>query len=150
MKLLALLAAAAIVIGGAWYLAARPSARESATPEVAIVSEEAKKEIEVTKTDITQSGVSKLPVGFPSDIPVEVSNIRVIQYTVSYTSFKSKDALWTTYSDFMKSAGFEIEASATSKSLGQISGTKDGDSLSIVVSSHSGVTLAQINLLDRQ
>jgi hypothetical protein len=117
-------------------------------------------EIEVTKTDITQNGTTNLPVGFPSDIPVEANNLTesfraayqsrgIVQYSVSYTSLKTRDSLWDAYSSYMNGAGYAVDKTGTSKSLGQISGTKNGDSLSVVLSNHGGLTLVQINYVER-
>lgn len=113
----------------------------------------------VTEASPATTG-SRLPAGFPRDIPVEEVNVtesyravytenRAAQYTVSYTSNKSRDSLWDTYNSFMKGAGYAIETTGTSKSQGQLMGNKDNDTLSVIISARTGMTLVQINLLDR-
>ncbi len=115
--------------------------------------------ISVTKTDVAQNGGSKLPQGFPASIPVEnltikdsykavYSNLSVTAYTVSYTSQKSRDDLWTTYDNYMNSTGYVIDRDS-SKSAGQISGTKDNNTLSVFVSAHNGISLVQISYVSR-
>ena len=157
MKFVSILVGVVVVIGVAWYFLMPVPA---ATPVKVKQVNSGVAEVEVTKTDIAQNGISKLPVGFPKDIPVEVPNISesyravyasrgVTQYTVSYTSLKTREALWTTYSDFMNSAGYAVDKENSSKSLGQITGTKDNDTLSVVLSTHGGLSLAQLNFLDR-
>ena len=161
MKVLSIIVGVAIILGGVWYLLMTvPKVTPIDTEGLNVVSEQ-KPEVEVTKTDLNQGGTSKLPAGFPTKIPVEIANITesyralyanrgVTQYTVSFTSLKSRETLWNIYSDFMKSDGYKIDATATSKSAGQVSGDKDNDTLSIVISVRGGLSLVQINLLDRQ
>lgn len=117
--------------------------------------------VEVTQTNITGGGTSKLPEGFPAGIPVETINIKesykvdyndrgVTQYTISYSSMKSIDDVWTIYFDFMNKERYMIDMDATSRSSGQITGFLGNDSLSIVISAQNGGTLVQMNLLARQ
>ncbi|MBX4198871.1 hypothetical protein KW800_01180 [Candidatus Parcubacteria bacterium] len=160
MKLLATLVLLLLMFIGAWlYL--REGDKTTVVQTAVIGGETTETKVEVTKTDITQNGLSSLPVGFPSDIPVEVSNITesyraayqgkgLVQYTVSYTSEKSRESLWNSYSEFMNKSGYTIDKGSSSKSLGQIYGVKGIDSLSIIISVRGGLSLVQINLLDRQ
>ncbi|MBX4195881.1 hypothetical protein KW796_02950 [Candidatus Parcubacteria bacterium] len=149
-----------IVILVAWYFIAGNGSDRAPDGTTSVTTKGEQGEVTVTNTDIAQNGVSRLPVGFPKGIPVEVPNITesyrvafnsrgITQYSVSYTSVKTKDALWDLYSAFMKSSGYDIDK-GSSKSLGQISGTKNNDSLSIVISSNSSVSMVQLSLLDRE
>ena len=161
MKFLSILIVGLVFLGGVWYFLMTRSMDTVSDLEPGTSMTEVEKGIEVTKTDITQAGISKLPTGFPSAIPVEAPNVTesyrtvykergVTQYTVSYTSLKSRDALWDIYNDYMRSANYTLDTSATSKSLGQISGTTaNNDTLSIIISARSGFTLVQISFLDR-
>lgn len=156
MKALSLIALVAIIAVGAWFFL-REARPEASAPIAAPVTED--KNIEVTETKPAETGRS-VPLGFPESIPVETNNITeslrvaykeqgVTQYTVSYTSVKSRESLWDSYSSYMNKAGFAVDKASSSKSLGQLSGTKGSDTLSIVVSDHGDVTLVQINYLER-
>jgi hypothetical protein len=158
LKFLGFLLIAAIITAAGIVYFSRPGAEtgEMQTP----ADSESEVEVRVSKTDITQNGVSKLPSGFPKDIPVEVANITesyratysekgITQYTVSYTSQESRDSLWDLYNNYLKTAGYTVDTRASSKSQGQITGVKNNDTLSTVISSRGNVTFVQINLLDR-
>lgn len=161
MRIVSVLIGIAVVVGVAWYFVSpasspSPSGVESAK-DMGVVTGT----VEVVKTSIAETGGSKLPVGFPKEIPVEASNISesyravyaskgVTQYTVSYTSLEKREELWMLYSDFMQSTDYEVDTNVSSKSLGQITGTKNNDTLSAVVSVHGGLSLVQLNFLDRQ
>ncbi len=148
-----------VVALGAWLgIREIKRAKLEAIPKEVVTTEE-KNSVEVTKTDITKTG-SKLPQGFPSDIPVETvttgesfkavySDIGMTQYTLSYTSKKTKDQIWTIYDDYMKEAGYVVDKLSSSKSLGQISGTKQNDILSAIISSYNGTSLVQLSFQDR-
>lgn len=116
--------------------------------------------VEVTKTDIAGGSTSNLPAGFPNNIPVETNNLtesfraayksrNIVQYSVSYTSARSRDALWDTYSEFFNSSGYTVDKTGTSRSLGQLSAALDNDSISVVISGHNGLSLVQINYVER-
>ena len=143
-----------IVLGGWLYFRESGSSPKPTEQTVTTVTNG----VQVTKTDISKSG-SKLPEGFPEDIPVEAANIKdsyrayyekvkATQYTVSYVSKLSKDTLWKTYSDFMNGEDFKVDPTS-SRSIGQISGVKGDDSMSVVITANAGVTLVQIVYLDR-
>ncbi|MHB1330484.1 MAG: hypothetical protein ACYCY6_00740 [Minisyncoccota bacterium] len=117
--------------------------------------------VQVTETNITQGGISKLPSGFPSSIPVETINVKesyrvdytdkgVTQYTVSYASMRTSGELWAVYYDFMNEEGYLIDEDVTSESLGQVTGFFNNDSLSVVISNQDGRSLVQMNLLVRK
>ena len=143
-----------IIIGGALFMREKKE-----TPSVGKTLElSGNIAVTVTKTDILKTG-SRLPEGFPKEIPVESINIkdsyrayyekvRATQYTVSYTSERTKGDLWKTYSDYMVGEQYVVSA-ASSKSSGQISGTKGDDSLSVIITTQNSVTLVQIVYLDR-
>src|SRR5579872_1583031 len=97
--------------------------------------------IQVTKTDITQNGTSKLPAGFPPSIPVDVQTIsdsykafykslNTTQYTVSYTSKQTPSDLWALYETYLTKAGYKIDERNSSRNAGQISGSLNNNSLS--------------------
>jgi hypothetical protein len=162
IKFLSFLVVIVIALGAGWYVVSQrqPDIDGPVTEEV--VTDENTKEIDgvlVTQSSVADTG-SKLPAGFPRDIPVEQSNITesyravytehgVTQYTVSYTSNKSRDALWDLYNSYFKSVGYTVEQ-GSSKTQGQISANKGSDTISVVLSARGGVSLAQISLLDRQ
>src|SRR5258705_215550 len=146
MKLLSGLLILGIVIMLAWFYLSGAKDATNSGPLQALQTVTGQK-IEVTKTDITQNGVSKLPVGFPPSIPMEAANITesyrtvykeqgATQYSVSYTSLKGKDTLWDLYSKYLADAGYTVDKNASSKAMGQILGQKGSSSLSVIVSAH--------------
>ena len=155
MKFIVPVVVLVLILLGGWLFLRKPDSTPKETKlEVTTVSNG----VQVTKTDISKSG-SMLPEGFPKDIPVEMANIKdsyrayyekvkATQYTVSYISKQSRDTLWKTYSDFMNGKQYTVDQSS-SRSLGQISGVKGDDSMSVVITSSGGVTLVQIVYLDR-
>lgn len=120
-------------------------------------------EVEVTQVDLNQAeGDQRLPAGFPRDIPVEPSGAfesytmnytdrGVIQYTVSFNSADSLDALYTTYTDYVASAGFEVISSVSDSSTQRtLYASRAGDDINIVISAEEGgSTVVQISYLDR-
>lgn len=120
-----------------------------------------KENVDVKQTDLNVSNTeAKLPSGFPTNIPVEISGIfesysavykdhGVTQYTVGYNSSASKDSKWDEYKTFMTKEGYKFDENSTSKSKGVLSGTKDSNSLLIVVSEKENKTVVQISLLSR-
>lgn len=156
MKFIVPVLVLALVVLGGWLYSRESGSSPQATEQE--VTTAVSNGVQVTKTDTSKSG-SKLPEGFPEDIPVEAANIkdsyrafyekvRATQYTVSYISKLSKDALWKTYSDYMNSENYTVDPTS-SRSLGQISGVKGDDSMAVVITANSGVTLVQIVYLDR-
>lgn len=156
MKALSLIVGIIIVGGAAWFFFGR---EPEAASEPIVTPVEVDKNIEVIETDIAETGQA-VPLGFPESIPVESNNITesvrvaykeqgVTQYTVSYTSMKSRESLWDLYSGYMGKAGFTVDKTTSSKSLGQLSGNKGNDTLSVAISDHGGVALVQLNYLER-
>lgn len=92
------------------------------------------------------TSVSKaLPTQFPPNIPIETGNITenykvaynsagLTQYTVSYTSSKTKTALWNTYNTYMKANNYVLNTKLTSQTKGTLSGTLASASLVVVIS----------------
>lgn len=155
MKFILPLLVLLVIIGGGAYLYSHKTVEAPASITETPSSSQSTKIIE---TDLT--GANKLPAGFPSDIPVEMANVtesyagqyqslNATQYSVSYTSKQAAGTLWDSYSAFMSQSGYTINPKATSKSVGQISGTKNGDTLSVVISSHNGTSLVHLSYLDK-
>ncbi len=152
---------ALVVLAGAVLVLFLALNKEAEAPQDQVIVENVVRGdgVTVAKTDVTKSG-SKLPQGFPNDIPVELVNVidsykafyekvQATQYTVSYTSDRDREDLWNMYSKFMNDSGYRIDVAQTSRGLGQISGAKGDDSLSVVVTSSNGVSLVQLSYLDR-
>lgn len=157
MRFLALLLVVVLIGAGLWYIIAKVPRSPESTQTVKTPT--GKYEVLVTKTSAGQNSASTLPAGFPDGIPVERGNITesyksvysgkgVTQYTVSYSSHQTREALWDMYSKYMKGVGYGIE-DTSSRSSGLISGTLANDTLTAVISVHSGMTLVQLSLLDR-
>jgi hypothetical protein len=107
----------------------------------------------------TSSATSKvLPTQFPANIPVETKNITenykvaynntgLTQYTVSYTSAKTKTALWSVYNTYMKANGYDLNAKLTNQTKGTLSGTHANTSLVVVISSTSAGSLVHLTYI---
>jgi len=160
MKFLAIGVVLLLIVGGAWfsYTNLNEQSIEENKIETTVVNKQ--EGIQVTKTNVAENGGSRLPKGFPADIPVEMATVvdsyksfyekvATTQYAVSYTSKKTRDELWSIYDKYMKDSGYTIQTQTSSKSLGQISGMKGDDSLSAIISSQKGISLVQISYLDR-
>ncbi len=154
--LLVIVIVAALALGGYLFLNRGADAPKDETPIENVTKKDG---VTVAKTDVTKSG-SKVPQGFPTDIPIESVNVtdsykafyervQATQYTVNYTSDRDREDLWNMYSKFMNDSGYRIDVAQTSRGLGQISGSKGDDSLSIIVTSSNGITLVQLSYLDR-
>ena len=100
--------------------------------------------VEVLRADLSPTSSSKLLPGFPSSIPVEKENITdsykadytkhgVIQYTVNFTSSRTKDALWNEYVNFLKNNNYSVDPGVTSKAQGYIKGTKGNTEFNAVI-----------------
>lgn len=126
--------------------------QETANPRANEVTENSG-DLEITKIDSTRSG-SRVPAGFPSNIPLETIGITnaikaegagEITYTVNYLSSKPKDDIWTVYSDFMLGNGYNIDRQVSSKSLGQIRGTKGAATLTVLASTRNNQTQVYVS-----
>lgn len=161
----ALLLVLLIGAGYYWYASrtSTPAPAENATtttPAIEVTGEPAAN-VEVSRADISAGSVSKLPEGFPASIPVELPNIKesfkalygdqkATQYTVSYTSSKTADQLWTIYTTYLASAGYKIDkTSSSTKAPGNLRATKDQDEISIIITKANSSSFVQINLVDR-
>jgi hypothetical protein len=156
-KLLSALVIAGILVLAVIFVLNR--GEEASLDKTPIESVVKKDGVTVAKTDVTKSG-SRVPQGFPSDIPIESINVidsykafyekvQATQYTVNYTSDRDREDLWNMYSKFMNDSGYRIDVAQTSRGVGQISGAKGDDSLSVIVTSSNGISLVQISYLDR-
>jgi hypothetical protein len=154
-----------LIIGGAYYWYASRTAEnpytENTTPAPTVtVTGEPANNVEVTKADISAGSQTKLPEGFPTAIPIEQASITdsfravykdqgVTQYTVSYTSKKTKDELWTIYTNYLAGASYKIDAANTNKTLGSIRASSDKNTISITISSNTSGSKVDVSLLAR-
>ena len=153
-----------LILAGGYIWFKNYKGHESVAPAGKIISDtetKPKDNVEVTQVDLNAENTEvRLPEGFPTNIPLEISGIfesysavyetqGVTQYTVSYNSSASKSAKWDEYNSFMTKESYAFDKNATSKSQGTLSGTKDKDSLLAVVSAKGDKTIVQLNLLRR-
>lgn len=114
---------------------------------------------QVTYTDLKTS-VTKIPEGFPTNIPVEAQNVKdsykvavkdssTTQYTVSFTSSLDKAALWKTYSDLFTSLGYAVDAGKTSQDSGVMEGFRSGNKLNISIKPYGSEQYVTINYIAR-
>ncbi|MBX4189118.1 hypothetical protein KW785_00815 [Candidatus Parcubacteria bacterium] len=115
----------------------------------------------VTQTPVVSGQPAGSPTGFPSDIPVETANITqsyrvsypdspTARYTVSYTTNKTKDALWKIYTDYFKTAGYTIDTKVTDKTKGVFRATKGLDEIDIYMTPQKGGgELVQVTYLNK-
>lgn len=159
MKFLAIGVFVVAILGGSWFIYTKYGSKQRVLPTSDFVFDK-ENDMKFVKTDVVKTGGSKLPVGFPADIPVEsgaiedsykgqFSNVKATQYTVSYTSPKTKTDLLALYNKYMTDNGYTIQPQPTSQTILQTSGYKGNDSLSVVISSQKGISLVQISYVDR-
>ncbi|PIP87401.1 hypothetical protein COW81_00435 [Candidatus Campbellbacteria bacterium CG22_combo_CG10-13_8_21_14_all_36_13] len=119
-------------------------------------------EISLNQVDVenVENEADKLPEGFPTDIPVELSNITesystdykdagFVQKSLVYTSEKGVAWLFSEYEKFMKDNGYEITDSTTDDGYAYLYGSKEGDDLSLVFEGADGSTIVSVTYLDR-
>ncbi len=108
--------------------------------------------------NVSYSG--KAPQGFLQGFPLEEENIKESykavefntheeQYTISYTSAKSAEMLGNMNLDFLKKDGFESEKSIMNGSVVVVSGKKQQQTISIVISHFENRSLVQINFIKK-
>jgi hypothetical protein len=157
MKFAVLLGVVVVVVAGAWLGWDFFQNQAPTEPQDLGNTTTTNEDLQITKTDLSNSQ-SRVPNGFPSNIPIESAGITdsskaesssETSYTVSYTSRKTKDEIWVLYSDFMMGSGYNIDRQVSSKSLGQIRGVKVGDTLTVIISTRSGLSYVQLSLTDK-
>jgi len=121
-----------------------------------------KENVIVRETNLNEvSGRERLPIGFPTDVPVDTSAIvesfsanypdrGVTQSTVSFSSNKSQAALFSEYATFMTNTGYDFGQSGKNENLKTLFGTKDGNDLLIVFPINNSVTSVQITYVERK
>ena len=116
---------------------------------------------EVIYTDLTAVSLSKIPTGFPTNIPVEEGGVKesykinyfdegVTQYTIGFSSALSSDEIWKIYSDLFLASGFALDTEKTSKDKGVMTGFRDGNKLNIAISDYNSGQYVTINFIQRQ
>ena len=154
-KVLILLVLAAAVVAVAYLLAGgtnTPGQNSQATTEPKFDYVDLSK---ATKQE------DKVPSGMPSDIPLELANViesytmtrddkAAVQYTLSYKSSKTKAQKYAEYLDFMTKSDYAFGTSGKNEATGTLSGEKNNDALTVVVSNQGEYTLVQLSYLDRK
>ena len=108
--------------------------------------------------DVTSTARSKLPPGFPKDIPVEenivLESFRAVyeeydftQYTVTFVSERSFDALWAEYSGFLDSAGYVVEIE--DEKQGALKGRRGNNELTVYISPNDLGTFVTIHYVEK-
>jgi len=100
----------------------------------------------------------KLPSGLSASIPVETKGIflsdsktytdrsaPVTVYTVNYTTTKSVSEKYGEYLTYMTKNGFVFSTNGKDKINHVLNGTKDGNTLLVVVTSSGGKTVVQLS-----
>jgi hypothetical protein len=122
-----------------------------------------KEDVSVSDVNLlTAEGAERLPVGFPSDIPVEVGGAYesyamdyedrgVKQYTVSFVASESFEAAYRLYADYLSQNGFISERDLVFRNQNPetLYGTRDNDDISIVITQNDERVDVQISYLDR-
>jgi hypothetical protein len=116
----------------------------------------------VTPTNVaTATGEGKLPVGFPTDIPVEIANItesatlsypdrKATLYSVSYFSTKQQEEIFATYGKFLADNGYKITNTDKSAAHMVYQATKDKNDITIVITPQPNRIMVQIGYVVRQ
>ena len=128
----------------------------SASPETS-QSNITHENVKVIKTDLSSSSgqKSKIPIGFPSAIPVEEKTItesqstafpdrNMVQSTLSYTTTKTVSQKYAEYLAFMTKDGYTFAKDGKDEKNGFLQGTKGTAALSVSISSLSGKTTVKI------
>ncbi len=113
--------------------------------------------VEVENTQMV-SGVLSAPAGFPSDIPLEKENIlesvttnfpenNARQLSVSYQSSRTVAQKYAEYKKYMQDIGYQMTEGEANATVRSIFGTKEGNNLSVAISSADGKTLVQLAYL---
>ncbi len=126
------------------------------------VFESGQKDVVVNWTEDPNSleGNDKLPAGFPEDIPVDTSEIEesyfaeykergITQYAVSYWSNESVSEVFSKYELFVASGNYVVESSEDLLGGKDIYAIRDGDDLSVKISTTNGRTFVQISYIKR-
>ena len=117
--------------------------------------------VEVAHADLSSDSAVRIPLGFPSNIPLEEQNIKesysvnyldegVTQFTVAYNSDFSREEILKIYSDFFLASGYTSGDGDRDESKGTIRGWRSGNKLSIAVSPYGEGSYVAINYIRRQ
>jgi len=144
-----------VLVGGyLWYKSAYgPSAEPKKDFDVATAGG-----AKVAFGDVTSTARSKLPPGFPKEIPVEqdivIESYRAVyeeygftQYAYTYVSERSFDSLWEEYADFFESSGYIIEAEDEEE--GTLKGRKDNDELTVNIAVNNQRSFVSLNYVEK-
>lgn len=100
--------------------------------------------VTVENIDQSMQGVSKLPVGFPKDTPVELENIiegttltypdrKVTLYNVSYFSNKQQEEVFALFGKYLKDNGYTISVTDKTASKMMYKATKENNEMNVVI-----------------
>ena len=116
---------------------------------------------EIIYTDLTSTEISKIPVGFPLNIPVEEQNIKesyktnyfeegVTQYTVAFNTSLTKEEVWKMYSDTFTASGYATNEENMNEEKGVLTGYRSGNKLNIAITPYAEGRYVTINYIERQ
>src|SRR3989338_5594910 len=109
----------------------------------------------------TAKGMDKVPPAFPKDIPIDTDAItesytmdyidrNMTQSVVTYFASQSQGKLYNMYLGYMAEVGFKVRLSSrNSEKQGYLTGTKNNDTLSIIITPKDGMTEVRLVYLDR-
>lgn len=114
--------------------------------------------LNVVDLNSAKSNSEKLPKGFPASIPLEMEDITlsdskiytdravpVTVYTVNYFSEKTVEQKYAEYLNMMNKNGFIFGENGKDNKNHVLNGTKDNDTLLIVVANFQGKTQVQLS-----
>lgn len=95
------------------------------------------------------------PAGFPSSIPLEKDKIvesiltnfpehNMVQTSVTYRSTEEKAKKYAEYRSYMEEEGYKLSEGGESGEVMFMNGAKEGENLSITLSTWEGLTVVQI------
>lgn len=136
-----------VLILGVAYLLINSLSKVDNTPEV----------VEIENAEFVD-GVFQAPEGFPTDIPLEQSNILesvttnypelgARQLSLTYESSQTVDEKYVEYKDYLTNAGYVVTEGDANSSVKAVFGTNDAVNLSVVISSYGEKTRVQIAYL---
>jgi hypothetical protein len=156
-----------VVLGIAYVISTSPQKEATTSSKTDTANEHpvqqyTKENVTVAKVDLSKTtGTSKIPSGFPKDIPVETANITdsftanypdkgVVQSSVSFTTAKTVSVAVSEYLSYMKKAGYIMNNEVMKTSKNYLLGTLNKSDLSIFVNSNNGKTQVQMTYLSKK
>ena len=150
--------AVVVILAVTYFLWSSSNNKPVVTPTTKFSSEN----VQVQNTNLaTAAGSSKLPSGFPTDTPVELTGItesttltyperKATLYSVSYLSDKQQQELFTIYGKYLVDSGYKIMNTDKSVAHMMYQATKGQNDFTVVITPQGKQMLVQVSYVVRQ